>query len=143
APDGPGAGCGRAGRRGTRFAQPPLRVSTTGSGKKGPLRMNVDHRETTPSIFGTYVLPLLLVGLGLGPTLFLHPLLERSTFLLFTAAVVVSAAVGGLRAGLLATLASVVCTLLFIEPHHFWLEGGELVRLGTFVLVSLWGSALA
>jgi PAS domain S-box-containing protein len=91
-----------------------------------------------------YWLPVVLVLLALGPTLFLAPILERSTFLLFTAAVVASAFVGGLRSGLIATALAVAFTLWLVEPQTGgWGTRQELLRFGTFLLVSLWVSALS
>jgi PAS domain S-box-containing protein len=87
---------------------------------------------------------LALVAAAIAPTLLLRPLLERSAFLLFTGAVVVSAALWGMRAGLTATAASLLCAVVFIDPlRGSWLDGGELIRLGTFVFLSVWVSILS
>src|SRR5947207_5229415 len=54
-----------------------------------------------------YVLPLALAACALLPRLLLYPYLdERSAFVLFTLAVMISAWYGGWRLGLLATAAS-------------------------------------
>jgi PAS domain S-box-containing protein len=87
-----------------------------------------------------YALPVVLVAGALGLTLLLAPLLERSTLVLFMAAVVASALIGGLRAGLLAVVLSIAATLFVVEPA----AGGRLraadtlLRLATFVVASLW-----
>ena len=62
-----------------------------------------DH---TPGRLTYYALAVLLSGLALALTLLLEPLMERSIFLLFIAAIVVSALYGGLGPGLVAVFLS-------------------------------------
>jgi PAS domain S-box-containing protein len=93
----------------------------------------------TPRV-SRYVLPVVLVAGALLPTLALNPLLERSTFMLFLGAVVLSALFGGLAAGLLAAAWSVAAVLLFVELPP---SRGTLVRLATFVIAAVWISVVS
>src|SRR5687767_9040404 len=93
------------------------------------------ERARLAAWFLPYVLPLLLVGAALAPTLFLDPLLERSTFLLFLVAVMVAALVGGVRAAVVATVASLVVTALLIGLHDV---KDDWIRVSTFLVVSVW-----
>jgi PAS domain S-box-containing protein len=92
-----------------------------------------------------YLLPFVLVAAAFVPTLWVEPLLDRSTFLPFTAAVVAAATLGGLRSGLVATLLSVVGTVLLLHPRgRAWVEAyDDLVRLVMFVVVSVWVSVIS
>ena len=92
-----------------------------------------------------YALPVLLVGAALLVTLWLEPLVERATLVLFMAAVVVSATLGGLRPGLLAMLLSLAATVLYVESPD---RPGDdlndtLVRIAAFVVASLWVSIVS
>ena len=90
-----------------------------------------DH---TPGRLTYYALAVLLSGLALALTLLLEPLMERSIFLLFIAAIVVSALYGGLGPGLVAVFLSTSASgLFFVTPRYTLLVG--LVRLGVFLLV--------
>lgn len=94
----------------------------------------------TRSLLAPYVVTLLTVGSALLLTLLLQPLLKSTIFLLFFAAVAVSAWYGGMEAGLLATaLSTLAVSYFFLEPV-FSLFGASLdsiVRLGLFVLVTI------
>jgi PAS domain S-box-containing protein len=74
----------------------------------------------------------------------LTPLLERGTFMLFVAAVVTSAAIGGAGSGLFAMLLTVAISvpLLHVHAPSSLDRRGDLVRLGMFVIVSLWASVI-
>jgi K+-sensing histidine kinase KdpD len=72
-----------------------------------------DH---TPGRLTYYALAVLLSGLALALTLLLEPLMERSIFLLFIAAIVVSALYGGLGPGLVAVFLSTSASGLFFVP---------------------------
>ena len=91
----------------------------------------------TPGRLTYYALAVLLSGLALALTLLLEPLMERSIFLLFIAAIVVSALYGGLGPGLVAVFLSTSASgLFFVPPRYTLLVGLEhLVRLGVFLLV--------
>ena len=90
--------------------------------------------------FLRYVLPAVLVAAALAPTLWLAPLLERSTLMLFLAAVVAAALLGGLWSGLLAMALSVAAVLGLVETP---LGRPTFVRLATFVVVSIWISVVS
>ncbi len=85
-----------------------------------------------------YAIVLLMVALAAALKLLLTPLIqEESPFLLFFSAVMLSALVGGWRAGLLATgLAAVVVWYFFLAPYYSLAfdSGGDAIRLGIFVL---------
>ncbi len=88
---------------------------------------------------------LLAVGSALLLTLLLQPLLEPTIFLLFFAAVAVSAWYGGMEAGLLATtLSTLGVSYFFLEPVFSLLVANldSIVRLGLFVLVTTFISLL-
>ncbi|MHC5736312.1 DUF4118 domain-containing protein [Nostoc sp.] len=71
----------------------------------------------TRSLLAPYAVALLAVGSGLLLTLLLQPLLKPSIFLLFFAAVAISAWYGGMEAGLLATaLSTLAVSYFFLEP---------------------------
>ncbi len=105
-------------------------------------RLTQLKRAALAAWFFPYVMPVLLVAAALVPTLALHPLLERSTFFLFIVAVMVAALLGGLRAGLLATFLSLLVTALVIEPRGLSAAREEWVRIGTFLAVAVWVSAI-
>lgn len=84
----------------------------------------------------------LLLMLGLSPWV---PM-QGSPFLLFFAAIMVSAWYGGLLPGIAATLlATLLSKFFFLEPTYQWAieNPGDIVRLGIFVLVSLLISTLS
>ncbi|WP_335100170.1 hybrid sensor histidine kinase/response regulator [Nostoc sp.] len=91
-------------------------------------------------LLARYAVALLAVGSGLLLTLLLQPLLEATVFLLFFAAVAVSAWYGGMQAGLLATaLSALAVSYFFLEPIFslFVASLDSMVRLGLFVLVTI------
>ncbi|WP_448270309.1 PAS domain-containing sensor histidine kinase [Nostoc sp. DSM 114159] len=93
----------------------------------------------TRSLLAPYVVALLAVGSVLLLTLLLQPLLKPSIFLLFFAAVAVSARYGGMEAGLLATaLSTLAVSYFFLEPVFSLLVASldNILRLGLFVLVT-------
>lgn len=87
-------------------------------------------------VFG-YGFAALAVGVAAAIKLALDPLIrEESPFLLFFAAVMLVAIVGGLGPGLLATFASALTAdLMFLNPGSVLLqESGENLRLGIFLV---------
>jgi light-regulated signal transduction histidine kinase (bacteriophytochrome) len=88
---------------------------------------------------------VLLSALALVLMVLLEPLMEPSVFLLFVAAVAMSALYGGLGPGLVATLLSALgIALLFVPPPYSLLVGLEdALRLSIFLLVGLTISLLA
>ncbi|MEH1901463.1 MAG: ATP-binding protein [Nostoc sp.] len=91
-------------------------------------------------LLASYAVALLAVGSGLVLTLLLQSLLEPTIFLLFFAAVAVSAWYGGMEAGLLATaLSTLAVSYFFLEPVFslFVASLDSVVRLGFFVLVTI------
>ncbi len=93
----------------------------------------------TRSLLAPYAVALLAVGSVLLLTLLLQPLLKSSIFLLFFAAVAVSAWYGGMEAGLLATaLSTLAVSYFFLEPVFSLLVANldSILRLGLFVLVT-------
>lgn len=97
------------------------------------------------SLLAPYAVALLAVGSALLLTLLLQPLLKPTIFLLFFAAVAVSAWYGGIEAGLLTTaLSTFAVSYFFLEPV-FSLSVASLDsirRLGLFVLVTTFISLL-
>ncbi|WP_341525333.1 PAS domain S-box protein [Nostoc sp. UHCC 0302] len=90
-------------------------------------------------LLAPYAVAFLAVSSALLLTQLLQPLLKPTIFLLFFAAVAISARYGGMEAGLLATaLSSLVVSYFFLEPVFSLLVGNQdsIVRLGLFVLVS-------
>ncbi len=86
-----------------------------------------------------YAVALLTVGSALLLTLLLQPLLKPTIFLLFIAAVAVSAWFSGMKTGLLATaLSTLAVNYFFLEPVFslFVASGDSILRLGLFVLVT-------
>ncbi|MDZ8094843.1 MAG: PAS domain S-box protein [Nostoc sp. DedQUE05] len=93
----------------------------------------------TRSLLAPYAVALLAVGSVLLLTLLLQPLLKPSIFLLFFAAVAVSAWYGGMEAGLLATaLSTLAVSYFFLEPVFSLLVVSldNILRLCLFVLVT-------
>ncbi|MDZ7990852.1 MAG: PAS domain S-box protein [Nostoc sp. EfeVER01] len=93
----------------------------------------------TRSLLAPYAVALLAVGSVLLLTLLLQPLLKQMIFLLFFAAVAVSAWYGGMEAGLLATaLSTLAVSYFFLEPVFSLLVASldNILRLGLFVLVT-------
>jgi PAS domain S-box-containing protein len=87
----------------------------------------------------TYTVALLAVSAALLLTLLLQPLLQPTIFLLFFAAVAVSAWYGGLKPGLLATGLSVLTvSYFFLHPKFSLLvvNRDSLIRLSLFILVA-------
>jgi K+-sensing histidine kinase KdpD len=93
-----------------------------------------------------YCLAVVTVGLALPAALGLWPLTKPTIAPIFLGAVMVSAWVGGLRGGLLATaLASLAMDYFFLEPVHSvfsFAHHGDALRLGVFVLVAVLISSL-
>ncbi|OUL33273.1 hybrid sensor histidine kinase/response regulator [Nostoc sp. 106C] len=86
-----------------------------------------------------YVVAVLAVGTALLLTILLQPLLSQTIFLLFFAAVAVSAWYGGMKPGLLATaLATIAVTYFFIPSvsSPFIYPRDSILRLCLFVLVT-------
>src|SRR5919106_794243 len=78
-------------------------------------------------------------------TMLLHSRIERNTFVLFLAAVLISTAYGGLGPGLLATVLTTLCSTYFLVPplYSFGIAApNDLVWLSVYVLVALTLSAL-
>ncbi|MEH1861720.1 MAG: PAS domain S-box protein [Nostoc sp.] len=93
----------------------------------------------TRSLLASYAVALLAVGSVLLLTLLLQPLLKQTIFLLFFAAVAVSAWYGGMEAGLLATaLSTLAVSYFFLEPVFSLLVASldNILGLGLFVLVT-------
>ncbi len=93
----------------------------------------------TRSLLASYAVALLAVGSVLLLTLLLQPLLKQTIFLLFFAAVAVSAWYGGMEAGLLATaLSTLAVSYFFLEPVFLLLVASldNILGLGLFVLVT-------
>ncbi len=92
-----------------------------------------------------YGLAVLLSALALVLMVLLEPIMEHSIFLLFVAAVTLSALYGGLGPGLVAALLSALVTaFVFIPPRYSLLVGLEgVLRLSIFMLVGLTISSLA
>ncbi|MEH1888647.1 MAG: DUF4118 domain-containing protein [Nostoc sp.] len=92
----------------------------------------------TRYLLAPYAVTLLAVGSALLLTLLLQPLLKSTIFLLFLAAVAVSAWYGGMEAGLLATALSTLA-VSYLEPVFslFVASLDSIVRLGLFVLVTI------
>lgn len=86
-----------------------------------------------------YGLAVMLSVLALLLMILLRPLMESSIFLLFIAAVTVSALYGGLGPGLVATVLSALASdFYFLPPWHTLLgEIEDVLRLGIFVAVGL------
>ncbi|MEH1947868.1 MAG: PAS domain S-box protein [Nostoc sp.] len=94
----------------------------------------------TRSLLAPYAVALLAVGSVLLLTLLLQPLLKQTIFLLFFAAVAVSAWYGGMEAGLLATALSTLAVSYFFLESVFSLLVASLdniLGLGLFVLVTI------
>jgi PAS domain S-box-containing protein len=97
-------------------------------------------------LLATYAVALLVVSAALLLTLLLQPLLKPTIFLLFFAAVAVSAWYGGIKPGLLATGLSVLTvSYFFLEPKYsLWVvDRDSVVRLSLFVLVATLMSILS
>jgi len=93
-----------------------------------------------------YGVAVAAVAVTLPLAIFLWPLTMPTISPVFLAAVMVSAWIGGLRGGLLATgLATLVMDYFFLKPIRsiFWFSHhDDLIRLGVFVLVAILISAL-
>ncbi|WP_242072058.1 PAS domain S-box protein [Nostoc sp. FACHB-110] len=97
-------------------------------------------------MFATYTVAVLVVSIAVLLTLLLQPLLQPTIFLLFFAAVVISAWYGGIKPGLLATGLSVLTVkFFFLEIKYSLLivDKDSLVRLSLFVLVATLMSILS
>ena len=92
-----------------------------------------------------YGIAVLSVATGLLLSLLLQPLANETNFLLFVAAVMISAWYGGLGAGLLATALAVLVSSYFLLPPLYTLnmaDPDDVVHLGLFILVALLISSL-
>ncbi len=85
-----------------------------------------------------YAVALLAMSSALLLTLLLQPLLNPTIFILFFAAVAVSAWYGGMEVGIIATILSTLAITYFLIDPIFSLvvDLSSLVRLGLFVLVT-------
>lgn len=85
-----------------------------------------------------YGLAVVAVTLSLILTLLLLPVLHKTPAVLFFAAVMISSWYGGLRAGILATILSVLSIDYFVLPPRFALSYAEtdILLLGVFALVA-------
>jgi signal transduction histidine kinase len=92
-----------------------------------------------------YSIPVFSVTAGLMLSLLLAPLTNEAAFLLFVAAVMVSAWYGGLGASLLATALAVLTSSYFLLPPLYTLnmaDPNDVVHLGLFILVAVLISSL-
>src|SRR5438445_4444996 len=103
-------------------------------------RMLIERRP--PAV--RYAISIASVGLALALASLLPDRADPSHFTLFFAAVMVSAWYGGLGAGLVATILSALSLdYFFMAPiHSITLDWAALLRLSTFVIVSLVTSSL-
>ncbi|WGV24694.1 hybrid sensor histidine kinase/response regulator [Halotia branconii] len=94
--------------------------------------------------FAPYAVALLAVSIALLLTLLLQPLLNPTVFLLFFAAVAVSAWYGGMEVGILAIILSTLAVnYFFIQPvFSLVVDLSSLVRLTLFMLVTFLMSLL-
>lgn len=94
------------------------------------------RRESLPGLV-RYGAAVAFVGISLSLKLLLDPVMEgESPFLMFFTAVVLCALIGGLRAGLLATLLSALASDYFLLAPYYslWIDDmGRLLALGIFV----------
>lgn len=100
--------------------------------------------QPPPSLVVRYSVAVVSAGFALLLTLLLQPLITPTFFLLFFAAVILSAWYGGLGPGLLATALSGLGSNYFLVPTFLPLTGGgsDVVRLVVFVLVAFLISSL-
>ncbi|MEW6296278.1 MAG: PAS domain S-box protein [Thermodesulfobacteriota bacterium] len=100
--------------------------------------------RTPPSWVVRYSAAVVSAGVALLLTLLLRPLIAPTFFLLFFAAVVLSAWYGGLGPGLLATALAGLGSSYFLVPTFSPLTGGgsDVVRLVVFALVAVLISSL-
>lgn len=98
----------------------------------------------TPAI-ATYVVPVLSVGATVIVALQLDLLLHNAPVSIFICAVMLSASLGGLRAGLFATgLAVLAFKYYFVPPiHSFAVELAEIPRVGVFALAAFFVASLS
>jgi len=89
-----------------------------------------------------YGVAVLSVALAFAVTEAAQTLMERAIFLLFMSAVIVSSRFGGMRAGLLATVLSVLSCIYILLPSFRNPDevGGDLLALVVFVVVALFVS---
>lgn len=106
--------------------------------------LSFQRQSATTSVLVRYGFAVLAAILALALTLLLWPLIRPTTFLLFAAAVLVSAWVGGLGPGLLTTALAAVATVYFFFPPVYSLAVGVdgLLRLSVWVLVAVLISVL-
>jgi K+-sensing histidine kinase KdpD len=106
--------------------------------------MKVTAKMTKP-LLRPYGLAILCVGLATLFTQLIHPLVQQKSFVLFFAAVIVTATYGGMGAALLATLLSVFLLNYFFDLTPFRLDFDlpDIERATVFTLVSVIVSQLA
>src|ERR1700730_5462754 len=114
--------------------------------KGADLKRTSQAVSTLRSIVRCYGAACLAVGLATGLELLVEPLLgEESPFLLYVAAVMLSALYGGLGPGLLAAVGSALtATYLFFPPRYsFAIASPQTrIRLGVFLVETLIISAI-
>ncbi len=90
-----------------------------------------------------YAVAFVSVALAFALTLSAQTLMSRAIFLLFISTVIVSSRYGGMRAGLLATLLSVLSCVYFLFPSllNSSSAGGDLLALFVFILVAVFVSS--
>ncbi len=96
--------------------------------------------QETPFKLRNYGVAVMAVAIALLLKLLLKPLFVTETpFILFFAAVMISAYYGGIRSGLLATtLAAIVSDYLFLPPAYFFFKPeGQNLPLGIFIVECL------
>jgi two-component system sensor kinase FixL len=86
---------------------------------------------------GVYLMSVVAVAIALGVRLLLGPILgDSELFVFFVPAVVVGALWGGFWPGVLATVLSLLVSVIFIAPDT-WTDTPELVIRGAFFIVGL------
>ncbi|MBA2339867.1 MAG: PAS domain S-box protein, partial [Pyrinomonadaceae bacterium] len=90
-----------------------------------------------------YAVAFVSVALAFALILSAQTLMSRAIFLLFISTVIVSSRYGGMRAGLLATLLSVLSCVYFLFPSllNSSSAGGDLLALFVFILVTVFVSS--
>jgi signal transduction histidine kinase len=114
-------------------------VRVSSRGLKGDAPNSPWLRKWSWDLDHPYISVILLVLIAFGLRLALDPvLLERSPFLIFTAAVVIGAGRYGTGPGLLATILSVVLgTVMFLAPGHpGFLASDQIASLAVFIVTS-------
>jgi diguanylate cyclase (GGDEF)-like protein len=107
--------------------------------ERSPSPRSADYLRSVGIRLRWYGLAVVLSALALVLMVLLGPLMEHSVFLLFVAAVAVSALYGGLGPGLVATLLSALASAFFFLPPQNVVLGRleETLRLSIFLSVAL------